>query len=87
MADLELRIAALTGDVARAAAALDDGADLSSPDPGQHGATPLHAATAEGKRDVVQLLIQRGAPLEARDTVRRAATTGARSIHASWRIG
>jgi hypothetical protein len=70
MADMELRIAALTGDVARAAAALDDGADVSSPDPGQHGATPLHAAAAEGHRGVVELLVKHGAPLEARDTVR-----------------
>jgi hypothetical protein len=70
MAESELRIAALTGDVARAAAALDDGADVASPDPGQFGATPLHAAAAEGHRGLVELLIKRGAPLEARDTVR-----------------
>ena len=81
MADLELRIAALTGDVARAAAALRDGADLCAADPGQHGATPLHAAVAEGHLALVQMLVARGAPLEARDTVRRTPAARTQVLH------
>jgi hypothetical protein len=35
---------------------------------GDEGATPLHAAAVSGSADVIRLLLDRGADIEARDT-------------------
>jgi len=57
--------AGLTGNAVAAAVMLELGFALNAQ--GEHGATPLHIAAYAGSPDVVQLLLGRGADLEALD--------------------
>jgi ankyrin repeat protein len=72
---LEALVAAVTnGDLAAARALLDERPALARADRG--GATPLHYAAVHGQRDAVDLLIDRGADLEAVDTEYGATPIG-----------
>ncbi len=66
--------AVTTGDVATARALLDAEPGLARADRG--GASPLHYAAVHGQRDAVDLLIDRGADLEATDTEYGATPIG-----------
>jgi ankyrin repeat protein len=57
--------AALTGNAAAAAVMLELG--FAAEAPGEHGATPLHLAAYAGSAEVAELLLGRGASLEATD--------------------
>ncbi|RAL00743.1 ankyrin repeat domain-containing protein [Aspergillus ibericus CBS 121593] len=63
--DEKLLEAAKRGDTARVQQLLDDGANASATD--AHGQTVLHVAASEGRRDLVSLLLNRGAKRDARD--------------------
>ena len=72
---LEALVAAVTnGDVATARALLDAEPGLARADRG--GASPLHYAAVHGQREAVDLLIDRGADLEALDTEYGATPIG-----------
>jgi len=58
--------AAETGNITAVTLMLDLGIPLETP--GDRGATALHAAAYSGSADTVQLLLDRGADIEARDT-------------------
>ena len=62
----ELRDAALAGDVAKVRALLDAGVPVDSPAP-RHGQTALILAASKGRLDVVKLLVERGADVNARE--------------------
>jgi ankyrin repeat protein len=68
-----LHRAALGGNVARLRALLESGVDIDMRD--GHGRTPLHVATHAGQRDVIRLLAQAGAKLEALDADRYDGVT------------
>jgi ankyrin repeat protein len=57
--------AGMTGNAAAAGVMLELGFAVSAP--GEHGATPLHIAAYSGSADVAELLLSRGADLEATD--------------------
>ena len=58
--------AAYTGEVAMLRELLDEGADVNARD-AEEQATPLHWAALESRLEAVQLLLQRGAKIEATD--------------------
>lgn len=62
----ELRRAASEGDVARVKALLDAGADVNAKN--DYGGTPLSFACDRGRTEVVQLLLERGADPNTKDT-------------------
>lgn len=62
-----LSLAAQLGRTEACAALLDRGADPARAP--LHGITPLHFAAAMGRRPAVELLVARGAPLDARDNL------------------
>jgi outer membrane protein assembly factor BamB len=62
----ELRDAALAGDVAKVRALLDAGVPVDAPAP-RHGQTALILAAGKGRLDVVKLLVERGADVNARE--------------------
>jgi ankyrin repeat protein len=61
----ELLDAVSTGDIARAKALLEQGADVNGQD--GDGLSPLHMAVCRGSREFVELLIDKGADLEITD--------------------
>ena len=65
-----LRDAARAGDLATVTRLLDAGVPVDAKAP-RHGQTPLLFAAGEGRLDVVRLLVERGADVNARETLLR----------------
>jgi uncharacterized protein len=76
---------AFAGEVRTVYRCLVSGVDVNGCDP--DGITPLHRACGGGHTLVVELLIDHGADVNARDPVRRHAGAGGRGEGRGWREG
>ena len=63
-ADISLHLAVRLGDVARVRSLIEDGADVNDENTG--GETPLYVAAAKGHKEVAELLIAKGADVNAK---------------------
>ncbi|MHC4680639.1 MAG: ankyrin repeat domain-containing protein [Planctomycetota bacterium] len=80
---VSLYVAAHLGDLAKVKSFIEDGADVDAKKGG--GGTPLHAALAEGHKEITELLIAKGANVNARNLSRRtplhyAARSGQKDV-------
>ena len=80
---VSLYVAARFGDLARVKSFIEDGADVNAIK--ESGETPLHAALAEGHKEIAELLIARGADVNAKNASRRtplhyAAKSGQKEV-------
>ena len=66
-ADRALSDAAESGDIKAAEEAIAAGADIRTGDPNQYGDSPLHKAAKSGHTELVLLLIENGADVNAKD--------------------
>jgi len=62
-----LLVAICRGDVSAAREAICAGANVDWRAAGQYGGTPLHAAAMKGRTDVIKMLIDAGAPVDAKE--------------------
>jgi len=62
-----LLMAICRGDVSAAREAIIAGANVDWRAAGQYGGTPLHAAAMKGRADVIKMLVDAGAPVDAKE--------------------
>lgn len=62
-------MAIIKGDVSAAREAICRGASVDWRAPGSYGGTPLHAAAMKGHADVVAMLVEAGAAVDAKERV------------------
>jgi ankyrin repeat protein len=84
-AQMALLMAAMTQDVEEAAKAIEEGADVAWRN--DHGLSPLHVCSAgTGPVPLLRLLLDRGAPVDARDKVGRGWSVGGGVSRGGWEI-